>query len=153
MTKPTPPWLPWILIWPTAGIYWVFWAFSMMQEINRLSGSRVFHTKRIAFVAVCWFGAYCALLWAGSNAFNARDLFCYVASCACAGLLAVTWIAAVARLHGSMARHIGDLESQRGMEDRATFRRGILFFFLWYTVVAYLPRHYNSLVCEESPKP
>ncbi len=158
MRKPISPLLTYLLIWITFSVYWFYWAFKMMAEINRLYKRPIYRIGIIGLAVSVWATIFAVLLLDCHSAMsNHRITDCQIALMGILLGMSILWTIAAALLHTDFGRRIGHLQQQLGCGEYATSKQALRLFFRSFMVVPYLQTHYIQLTerlseTEESPK-
>ena len=152
--KPIPhsPFLSFILVWLTGGLYLFYWLYRMMRDVNNMSSSQVFRIRRIIWGAVAYLVCFVALFSICCSSFVGREAaFTPVGI----GLLLICWFMAMGWLCGvgyllvKISKCISTFQTQRGLTRRASPGLSVLLLFVYYTVVPYLQSQMNSVLSQD----
>ena len=151
--KPTPhsPALAYVLVWLTAGLYFFYWMYRMMRDVNRLSSSQVFAARRIICVVAVYVLVYVAVfsqlltrVARPESAFSHFTIGLFFVG----WFMALGWLCGLAYLHAKIGKSISLLQAQQGLPSRASPGLSVLLFLLYFAVVPYLQSQMNSLLSD-----
>lgn len=139
----------------SGGVYFFYWIYRMMRDINSLSSSPVFKIKRIIRFSVMYLFVYCilfaylGLLLITRNQEREPQILSYSIFL---WVMSFGWIAFGAYLLFKISEALSQIQKKHALTLIASPNRAILLFFLCFLVVPYLQKHLNSLLIQKSSK-
>jgi hypothetical protein len=157
------PFAVWCLLWVTLGVYWFYWMFRMMGNINSLLPKPVYNMKKIGIAMGVFIFVYLSIFlsdvaWMGYIPIDPDKtaLTIVFALVTLMFLMAVAWIVGLVYLHLHICKKIQTLEKLCGVKQRASRSLTVVFFFLFFIHLPYLQSHYSkceALLCDRPISP
>jgi hypothetical protein len=141
--RPRSPLGVYLLLWVTAGFYWLYWLHRMMIEMNEANGREVFAVRRVFWggsaMMILYYAIFAVLSFDLST--DARPPFFVFPSLIVIGL---GWIGGLLLLHVRISRALNSLAGSR-KEFHTSTRATIALFFCYFGVLSYLQSRWNKI--------
>jgi hypothetical protein len=146
--KQPSPLAAYLLLWATAGFYWLYWLHRMMTGINELNAQEVFAVRRIfrwgGAAVIGYYAILCSLSFVVLNGAPSTSLFL-------SGLgFGLACIAGFAYLHVRLARALNGLAPRDDKRCHSSSGMTVALFFCYFGVVPYLQSRWNRILASRT---
>lgn len=141
--KKKSPILVYLLTWITFGVYFFYWIFSMMRDLNSLSDQVKFEVKKNVIMIITILVPYLIIFFVMPYLYKSPFfLLLWFFEFA----LAILWFILTVRNLVRICNAIAFLEDELKIEKKITGGLTILLFFLWFTGTPYIQIHMNKVI-------
>ncbi|MDQ2088232.1 hypothetical protein RBH29_17550, partial [Herbivorax sp. ANBcel31] len=143
--KKRKPVIVYLLTLITMSLYFFFWMFQLMSELNTLSRKRVFNIKRKVIVIFSILIPYILIFILLGNPAVIKTLYFFILFLLGFALV-ILWLIIIIRNLIQISNQISIIEADNSIENRISKDKTILLFFLYFTVIFYIQSHMNTII-------
>jgi hypothetical protein len=137
-----------LLTWITSAIYFFFWMFNIMRNLNVIMGNKVFDLKKklvsILGILVPYTIIFCVLFInvKENNTIHPIFMIAFLTNF----FLAILWFVLIVINLRQISESIAIVETNNRLEKPITKGKTTLFFFLYFIAIPYIQYHMNRII-------
>jgi hypothetical protein len=132
------------------GIYFFFWMYYIMRDLNVISGKTVFDMKKkltsLLSVFIPFIIIFCIPLIGGGENPTFEQYIRIAVLFIIVFLLAIHWLRIIISILWQVSERIATIETDNRLEKPITKGKTIFLLFLYLTAIPYIQYHMNRIV-------